>query len=93
MVGWMAKETSVAGVTARVVVSETPPRVAVMVVVPTATEVALPLLPSALLTVATEAVEELQLTDPVRSWVVLSEKVPVALNCWVAPRGVLGLVG
>jgi hypothetical protein len=55
--------------------------VAVIVVVPAATGVALPLLPAALLIVATDGTDELQVADVVRSCIVLSEKVPVALNC------------
>jgi hypothetical protein len=55
--------------------------VAVMVVVPAATALALPTLPLMLLMVATDVVTELHVADEVRSCVVLSEKVPVALNC------------
>jgi hypothetical protein len=52
-----------------------------IVVVPVPTEVAMPLLPAALLMVATDVTDELQVADMVRSCVVLSENVPVALNC------------
>ena len=58
-----------------------------MVVVPTATAVARPLL----LTVATAVLEELQVTRAVISWLVQSEYVPVAANCWMAPTVMLGL--
>ena len=75
--------------TVRVVCAETPPEVAVMVVVPAVRAVANPLLS----TVATAVLEELQVTEMVTSWVVPSEKVPVAVNCSVVPPGTLGLAG
>jgi len=56
-----------------------------MVVLPEATAVARPLLPELLLMVAYAVLEELQVDDDVRSWVVLSEYLPVALNCRVVP--------
>jgi hypothetical protein len=80
-VGVTAMETSVAAVTVNVVEPDTEPDVAPMVVVPTLAPVARPLLPAALLTVATFALEEAQVTDAVRSCVVASEYVPVAVNC------------
>src|SRR5262245_35047782 len=43
--------------------------------------------------VATEIVAEAQVTWLVKSNVELSEKVPVAVNCWVAPLGTLGPEG
>jgi hypothetical protein len=92
MVGVTAMETRIAGVTVRVVEPEMPPDVAVTVDVPTATVVALPLVAAALLMVATDVTDELQVTKVVRSCVVLSEKVPVAVNCWVVPRAMVGLV-
>lgn len=93
MDGVTARETSVAGVTVRVVEPETLPDVAVIVVEPAATEVAIPLEPVALLIEAAPVLEELQLTDAVISCVVLSENVPVAVNCCVVPFAMLGLVG
>ena len=48
--------------------------------------------PAALI-VATEVVADAQVTWPVRSWVELSEKVPVAVNCCGLPLGTLGLAG
>src|SRR6266542_1837979 len=84
----------VAAVTVSVVLPETPPKVAVIVVVPAATDVARPCDPPALLIVATAVLDELQVTTwVVRSCVVLSLKVPVAVNCWVNPSGRPGLVG
>ena len=66
-------------VTVRVVLPEILPKLAIMVVLPAATAVARPLL----LTVATDGFEELQVTCEVKSFVVPSENVPVAANCWV----------
>lgn len=72
-------EAKGAGLTVSTVPPETPAEAAEMVVVPAATPVARPAL-----TVATEGALELQLAEAVRSLVVLSLKVPVAVNCWVA---------
>ena len=60
-------------VTVRVVDAEMPPTAAVIVVVPSATEVARPFAPAALLMVATEMSDDVQLADVVRSCVLLSE--------------------
>jgi hypothetical protein len=67
-VGITASESSVAGVTVRVVEPETLPAVAMIVVWPGATEAAIPLL-----TVATDSLDELHVTDAVMFRVVLSE--------------------
>jgi hypothetical protein len=78
LAGVIVMEDRVAEVTVRVVLPETVPEVAVMVAVPVAMAVvAEPLL----LTVATNGLDELQVTCEVISWVVPSEKVPVAVNC------------
>jgi len=61
------------GVTVRVVEPEMFPEVAVIVVIPAATAVAIPCDPAALLIVATELAEELQVTDVVMLPVVLFE--------------------
>jgi hypothetical protein len=66
LVGVIAMDTSVAGVTVRVVDPETSPDVAVIDVEPAATEVASPLEPAVLLTVATPVEDELQVTAVVR---------------------------
>src|SRR6266704_2021138 len=92
-VGVTAIEERVAFVAVSVVLPETSPSVAVIVVVPAATDVAKPCEPPALLIVATPAAEELQVTWVVRSCVVLSLKVPVAVNCRVVPFAILGVVG
>jgi hypothetical protein len=72
-VGVIAMDTSVAGVTVRVVDPDMPPEVAVIVVDPAATEEADPLEPAALLIAATPVLDKLQVNAVVRSCVVLSE--------------------
>src|SRR3984957_7743930 len=57
------------------------PNSALMVAVPGATPATKPLVGDALLTVATEAGVEVQLTELVRFCVLPSPKVPTALNC------------
>ena len=79
----------VTAVTARAVLPEIPPEVAVMVLGPAAMAVARP----PLVTVATGAFDEPQVTCVVISRLVPSEYAPVALNCWVTPMGRIGLVG
>jgi hypothetical protein len=71
--GVIARDTSVAGVTVRVVDPDILPDVAKIVVEPTATDVANPLEPAALLMAATPAADEFQVTAVVRFCVVLSE--------------------
>jgi hypothetical protein len=46
-----------------------------------------------LLTVAIDGSDEFQVACVVISWFVLSENTPVAVNCWVTPRGRLRLTG
>src|SRR5512144_1193948 len=92
-VGVIPIDTSVADVTVRVVLPETVPEVAVIRVEPAAADVARPLEPAVLLTAATAGSAELQVTDAVRSCLVLSEKIPVAVNCLVVPIAILGLAG
>jgi hypothetical protein len=91
LAGATAIDTSVAAcaVTVKVVDPEILPDVAVIVVVPPATPVARPLDEI----VAVAVFDELQATDPVMFCVVLSEYVPVAVNCCVAPIKMLGLAG
>ena len=93
LVGVTAMDTSVAELTVKVAEPERPPDVAVIVVDPAATDVAKPLEPAALLMAATLEVDEFQVTAVVRSCVVPSEYVPVALNCRVVPLTMLELVG
>jgi hypothetical protein len=93
LAGVTAIETRVTSVTVRVVEPEMFPDVAVIVVVPAAIEAAFPFDPAVLLMVAIDSVEEVQITDVVRSCVLLSEKVPMAVNCCVVPRAMEGLAG
>ena len=90
LAGVTAMEDRVAEFTVRLALPEILPEVAVMVVpVPTATAVARPLL----FTVAIDVLDELQATCAVISRLVPSENVPVAVNGWVTPTGILGLAG
>jgi hypothetical protein len=82
-------EVRIAGVTVRIVFPEILPEAAVMVAEPVVTAVARPLL----LTIATDVLEEDQVTCVVISWLVPSEYVPEAENCLVFPAGMLGLAG
>jgi len=66
-------DTSVAGVTVSVVDAETLPSVAWIVVDPVAAEVARPIDPALLLTVATPVLVDVQATELVRFCVELSE--------------------
>src|SRR4051794_34253484 len=77
------------GVTVSITAPVTPLRLAVIeeVLVPTA--LARPVAEM----LATEGVSDAQNTWLVRFWVKLSEKVPVAANCWMAPRAMFGLAG
>src|SRR3990172_3212222 len=86
-------ESRVAGVTVSVVLPDLPPKVAVIVVGPAATDVANPLVAVSLLMTAVAVSDELQVTTEVRSCVVLSEYIPVAVNCWVVPHAMLWFVG
>jgi len=69
------------------------PDSAVIVVDPAVTAVASPIEPAALLIVATPVLVELQVTAVVKSCVVLSEKVPMAVNCCIAPLAIEELLG
>jgi hypothetical protein len=91
--GVIARDTSVAGVTASVALADMLPDVAVIVVEPTATGVVSPFEPAVLLMAATDVADELQVTVVVRFCVDPSEYVPVAVNCWVVPSAMLGLDG
>jgi hypothetical protein len=73
-------DDSVAGVTVSEADPIMLPNAAVIVVDPAETEVARPLVPASLLTVVTPVLDELQVAEAVRSCVVSSENVPVAVN-------------
>ena len=81
------------GVTVRVVTPLTAFEVATTSVEPAAIPAACPFVPAALLMVATPMLDELQVTVPVRSLVLLSLYVPVAVNCWVLPDAIVGVAG
>ena len=69
---------------------EIPPSVAVIVIgPPTATPVAKP----ALLIVALDGLLVVQVTEVVKSTVLASLYVPVAVNCWVAALAIVGVAG
>ncbi len=68
-------------------VAETPPKEDEITADPATTAVASPFEPAALLTVATPALEVLQVAKAVRFCVVLFEYVPVAVNCCIDPVG------
>jgi hypothetical protein len=87
LAGDIAMDASVAIVS--VVEPEMLSEVAVMVVVPAATAVARP----SLLMVAAAVSDALHVADAVKSCVVLSEYVPVAVNCCEVPFAMLGLAG
>lgn len=82
------------------------PDVAPIMVVPVATDVAVPIEPAALLMAATKGADELHSTVEEISCVdvtpsapvvgltaVGSKKVPMAVNCWLFPKETLGLAG
>jgi hypothetical protein len=79
--------TTTAGVIIKLTSPMMDPKVAPIVVVPTLTPVANPRLPPTLLMVATLGSEEAHVTCVVRSCRLPSEKMPVAVNCWVKPTG------
>ncbi len=70
-----------------------PEKLAVMVVVPSALDVASPFEPDVLLIVATPVFEEFQVTNDDKSCLELSVNVPMAMNCWVCPRARLWFAG
>lgn len=85
----MLIETSTAGVSVRSVDPLTLPDTAVIVAVPTPTLLANP----AGLMVAVAGVSEDHVAVLVRFCVLPSVKVPAAVNCWVVPSAIEGVVG
>lgn len=69
------------------------PETAVMVAVPWPELVASPQLPTALPIITTAEDDELQVAVEVRSCVLPSVKVPVAVNCCVVPKAIEGFCG
>jgi hypothetical protein len=89
LIGVTAIDASVAGFTVSVVDSMMLPAAAEIVVDPAANEAANP----EALTVTKPVLDGFQATCVVRSCVVLSENVPMAVNCRLVPLAMLGLVG
>ena len=89
LAGLIAIDTKCAVDTVSVVEPLTLPNVALMLVLPLAKLVTSPVL----LMVAAAGLEEVQRTDFERSCVLLSLKVPVAVNCRVVPTAVVELAG
>jgi hypothetical protein len=86
-------ETGVAAVTVSDVLPEIDPIVAVIVALPAPSPVANPKLAALALTVAIEELDDAQVTCVVRSCVLLSLYVPVAMNCSAVPSAMEGLAG
>jgi hypothetical protein len=87
--GVIASDTSAGGPTVNVAEPAMVPTVAVIVVLPCPAPDASP----PLLTPATVGVDELQVAEPVRSCVLLSLYVPVALYCCDVPSAMAAVAG
>ena len=87
--GFTVIETKVAVETVSPVEPLTDPKVALMVVAPVATLAARP----CALMVAAAELDDAHMTEVVRSWVLLSLNVPVAVNCLVVPTAMLEFAG
>jgi hypothetical protein len=87
--GDTAIEVKAAGVMVKSVDPVMDPEVAVIELWPVAMVLASPLV----LTAATPTAELLQVTELVRSRVLPSVYVPVAVNCWVVPMAIDGFAG
>lgn len=93
LAGVTAIETNAAAVTVNVVLPAIEPEVAVILAEPVPTALANPCELAALLTVATVVVSELHCTVFVMFCMVPLVNVPVAVNCCVVPKGMLGIAG
>ena len=99
MAGVIVMPVSLADDTVSPVVLVSPAKVALIVVKPALIGVTRPLEPKALLMAAMVLLEDLQVAWEVRSWVNIfdeldtSVKFPVAVNCSVAPRKIVALMG
>ena len=91
--GDKAIEDNAAALTVSVVEPEMAPDIAVMVVCPVLTLVASPLVPAVLLMVAIVKMLDVQVTVPVMFCVLPSVYDPVAVNCVVVPKGIVGIAG
>jgi hypothetical protein len=78
-----------AAVTVRFAVPEIVPDMAVIVEVPTATPCASPVV----LTIATELADDFHVADPVRSCMLPSLRVPLAVNCCEWPTAIVAVAG
>jgi hypothetical protein len=83
-------DSNTAAVTFSVALPDTDPNVAVTTLEPTPTAVASPEVGTI---VTTAGVAEIQTTFAVKSAVLVSLKVPVAVNCCVNPLATLGVAG
>jgi hypothetical protein len=94
-VGVTDSDTSTAEVTVSAVepLMPVPGSVAAIVVEPGAALLARPCVPGTLLAVAVALLDELQVTALVKSWVVPSLNVPVAVNAALVPSAIEGFVG
>ena len=91
LVGVMDIDTNAEGVTVKTWAELfIPDRLAVILVVPVATDVANPVFAPI---VATLGVAETQVAVVVMFWVEPSLYVPMAINCWVNPFAMHGLAG
>jgi len=93
LAGVTAIETNAAGVTVNVVLPAIEPEVAMILAEPVPTALANPCELATLLTVATMVVSELHCTVFVMFCVMPLLNVPVAVNCCVVPKGMLGIPG
>lgn len=83
--GLTAMETRAGAPTVSCAVPEVCPTEAEMLVIPCPALLASPAVPGLLLTIATAVEDEFHVAVPVKSWVLPSLYVPVAVNCCVAP--------
>ena len=88
--GVIAIDSTTADVTVKVAVPDTEPELAVMTADPGATAVTRP---EVAFTLAMAGALEVQVTVLVKSRVLVSLKVPVAVNCCASPLARLGVVG
>lgn len=91
--GLTLSEVAAALVTVSDAVPEIAPEVAVIVVLPPATPCAKPWVGDELPMVAAAVFEDVQVTLPVMFCVLLSLKVPVAMNCWLVCGAIVVVAG
>jgi hypothetical protein len=82
-------EVNIAAVTVRLAVPEIVPDMAVIVEVPTATPCASPVV----LTIATGLADDFHVADALRSCMLPSLRVPVAVNCCERPAAIVAVAG